>query len=320
MAESSEARTIRGCVTGRLRLSPAQCDQVRATLIHRADHHPLARHWAGLCQSVPHWRNTEGWHARAEQLVTISLIARFPHVPGWTVMVPPGQDPAHLALMVAAAMDTAQPYLWRVNAQDTALAASDPPRCIIDRTLLPYPVMDWSLETARVVTREDIVEKKQWPPSVPAMDMNWILVVDTGIGYCLFNDLASDTERRGMLCWGGKCQYGTTWPDDYTGSARQHVGTSCACWHFFVRRTWRPMRMAFPAISVARSPRSMAARGSLNRPMRPGRDAPERRRRACPGVRIGISRVSPQVVGVGSLSPAVVSAPRRTGPSGLRPT
>jgi hypothetical protein len=182
---------------------------------------PLVQAWkAHIAASFPNGRNTCGWHARAEQIAAAGGVAMAGAVPAIAFhTAPPDDHPILHAVGLATLISLAQVYLWRVEAEQTAMAAPEPPPCILDRTLLPYPIMFWSLETAWTFANAKECGLR------PTVEVNWYLIAHQGdhLGIRVAHDLTDQQDKTIRIVESG-LRYGTRWPDDYHGIARQGTG------------------------------------------------------------------------------------------------
>ncbi len=127
-----------------------EAQQIATLIIEHCQSSTLLREYAQYLQSQPVVLNTAGWHARGEQLFTTVTLARRAlghHAQEIQVLNATGRTEcvvAHLAAVCALAT----PYLWSDRIVKLVLASPDLPAHIISPTILPFPYMYWSFETA----------------------------------------------------------------------------------------------------------------------------------------------------------------------------
>lgn len=158
-------------------------------------------------------RNTQPWQAQGERLYAAAM-ATFDDTLFKTA-TEETHDP-HLSASTVGALLFAQVYLWteevRLIAHNTPL-----PRHTVGRSLLPYPSMFWSYETALPMTDAESGDE--------VGERNWLLLFESRDkrgqkGISLISDMM-DAEKKTMKFSLGSLLYGSIYPDDmpYPGVA-----------------------------------------------------------------------------------------------------
>ena len=188
--------------------------------IERLLRHPLlieSERWQSLAREkgARSYKIIEPWQAVAERLQVQLLVAAQAIHPerarsiGFHVSLGPLDDPES-TLVYAAQLYTrlsrAQVYLWS-NLIHSHVRLSPPlPRHTISSTILPYPQMFWSRETA--VGRDNAI-----------YETNWALISQEQGGFSVTVDNITNPDipetPNFFRVGGGIIRYGSTWPDDF---------------------------------------------------------------------------------------------------------
>jgi hypothetical protein len=159
--------------------------------------------------------NTEGWHALGELRCNLLVVAMAGlgaahaqvELGDMTNALGAPLDLPGAALAIAGRLMLSQPYLW-TNTIDAHICTSPPlPPHTISRELLPYPIMYWSLQSA----------KRSVPGQFPegVVESNWMLLTDEKKQVTVTCDLTY--ASGGMALSHTTIPYGARWPDDFAG-------------------------------------------------------------------------------------------------------
>ncbi len=185
---------------------------------------PLVREYARYRLSNPIARNVAGWHARGEQLVMALQLYGSAIDPSLAILSAGLEGgptaPAVRQLQLATQIWAATPYLWTDQIYRAIRSSPALPSHVVSRTILPFPLMYWSFETAYPLLDVGISTKTG---ALVAAEINWMLVVDQGDSFVVIHDQASsarDQAHTPLSIVGGKMPYGMQWPEDAPDATR----------------------------------------------------------------------------------------------------
>lgn len=195
-----------------------------AHMIAKWRKHPVLREYVQYLQSVPVIRNTAAWHARGEQLMTALTFAcqvdpkeaivqsHYEFEIQASVPVPV------VALTTAMQLQMAMPYLWRRDIMNAVLTSPPLPAHVPSRSLLPFPLMYWSLEVAHPVVGAGGLKR----------EINWFCIIEQGESFAILYDLSPSPEQQRagerITISGGKVEYGEEFPPAGLFVPRNSIG------------------------------------------------------------------------------------------------
>ena len=187
--------------------------QYLAQIRDRLRDDPLLMRYAGYLRAMGDApRNTQPWHALAEKrLMALWAASEAPGIYGKDTSMSPLDT-----LGLVFALLGAHTYLW--TEEMFQLAYHMPvPRHTIAKTLVPYPWMYFSYETAhgiRITELDgDVIETGR--------EANWVLLRYHPEGLDVVTDTTLKQFAGSLILNGGEIRFGTIYPDDIPLPARE---------------------------------------------------------------------------------------------------